>query len=81
LECSNEAANKTNIMTTINLKTISNKNFESIIQNLIGTNCEMEFSNYTEKHETIALNLGLTIQYDGKTLNVLCTEDEANNYY
>ena len=42
---------KQNIMATINLKTISNKNFESIIQNLIGTNCEMEFSNYTEKGE------------------------------
>ena len=68
-------------MTTIDLKTISNKNFKSIIQNLIGTTCEMEFSNYTEKHEQIALNLGLTIEYDNKTLNVLCTPDEVNNYY
>jgi predicted metalloprotease with PDZ domain len=67
-------------MNTLNLETITNKNFEIIISNLIGTDCRMEFSNYTKKHEKIALNLGLTIYVD-ETLTVLCETDEANNYY
>jgi cytochrome b involved in lipid metabolism len=64
----------------INLNTITSEIFETIIKNLIGTDCTMEFNNYTDEHENIALNLGLTV-YIGDTLTVACVADEANNYY
>lgn len=67
-------------MTTLDLNTLTDENFEIIIQNLIGTDCEFEFSNYTDKHEKIALGLGLTI-YVGETLTVLNEPDHAGNYY
>ncbi len=44
----------------INLNTINNETFESIIINLIGTDCKMEFINATQEHKNIAWNLGLT---------------------
>ena len=60
-------------MNLINLKTINNENFESIILNLIGTDCEMEFSNATTEHERIALNLGLTtiMLSDNNNFNII----------
>ena len=67
-------------MTILDLNTITKETFQIIVSNLIGTDCSIEFSNYTSEHEKIALNLGLTI-YLGKTITVLCQEDEANNYY
>tara|TARA_R100000655_G_C2925612_1_gene183087 strand:+ start:324 stop:533 length:210 start_codon:yes stop_codon:yes gene_type:complete len=49
----------------INLNTINNETFESILINLIGTDCKMEFINATQEHKNIAWNLGLTtIQFD-----------------
>lgn len=44
----------------INLNTINNETFESILINLIGTDCKMEFINATQEHKNIAWNLGLT---------------------
>ena len=67
-------------MTTLDLNTQTNETFETIIRNLIGTDCRIEFSNYTEEHENIALNLGLTV-FTGDTLTVLDEEDESNNYF
>jgi len=67
-------------MTTLNLNTITSEIFETIIRNLIGTNCTMEFDNYTEEHAKIALNLGLTI-CTGNTLEISSEADNANNHY
>ena len=67
-------------MAILNLNTITNETFEIIISNLAGTNCSMEFSNYTDEHEKIAMNKGLTIYVD-ETMVVLEKEDEINNYY
>ena len=67
-------------MATLNLNEITTEIFETIINNLIGTNCKMEFTNYTEEHESIALNIGLTI-YSGNTLTVYFEPDGAHNYH
>jgi len=67
-------------MTTLNLNSITIEIFETIIRNLIDTNCRLEFNNYTEAHEKIALNIGLSI-YTGDTLTVFNDPDENNNYY
>ena len=67
-------------MATLNLNEITTEIFETIIKNLIGTNCKMEFTNYTEEHESIALNIGLTI-YSGNTLTVYFEADGSHNYY
>jgi hypothetical protein len=71
---------KTNDMKTVDLKTITNENFETIIKNLIGTDCRIDFHNHNEKHEQIALSLGLTI-YTGEVLSVFDEADHAGNYY
>ena len=76
---------KTNTMNLINLTTINNENFEAIISNLIGTDCEMEFTNATTEHESLALNLGLTtiMLSDNKkadTLIVKCETEDINSW-
>jgi len=67
-------------MNTLNLNQITKEVFETIIKNLIGTNCKMEFTNHTDKHEEIALSLGLTVCV-GETLEVFCEADHVGNYY
>ena len=72
-------------MNLINLTTINNENFEAIISNLIGTDCEMEFTNATAEHESLALNLGLTtiMLSDNKkadTLIVKCETEDINSW-
>ena len=67
-------------METVDLKEISNKNFETIIKNLIGTDCRIDFNNHNEEHEEIALGLGLTI-YTGDILSVFDEADHAGNYH
>ena len=67
-------------METVDLKEISNKNFERIIKNLIGTDCRIYFNNHNEEHEEIALSLGLTI-YTGDILSVFDEADHAGNYH
>ena len=70
-------------MNLINLTTINNENFEAIVSNLIGTDCDMEFANATTEHERIALNLGLTTimlsdNDNLKTLIVKCETEDIN---
>jgi len=65
-------------MNLINLTTINNENFKAIISNIIGTDCEMEFTNATTEHESIALNLGLTTIMDVDTLIVKCETENIN---
>ena len=72
-------------MNLINLTTINNENFQAIISNLIGTDCEMEFANATTEHESLALNLGLTtiMLSDNKkndTLIVKCKTEDINSW-
>jgi len=65
-------------MNLINLTTINNENFKAIISNIIGNDCEMEFTNATTEHESIALNLGLTTIMDVDTLIVKCETENIN---
>tara|TARA_R110002074_G_scaffold120058_4_gene253533 strand:+ start:347 stop:553 length:207 start_codon:yes stop_codon:yes gene_type:complete len=65
-------------MNLINLTTINNENFKAIISNIIGTDCEMEFTNAKTEHESIALNLGLTTIMDVDTLIVKCETENIN---
>ena len=72
-------------MNLIDLKTINNNNFKAIITNLIGTDCEMEFSNATIEHQNVALNLGLSTillkDNDNFTsLIVKCESDDINSW-
>ena len=68
-------------MNLINLTTINNENFEAIISNLIGTDCDMEFANATTEHERIALNLGLTtiMLSDNDSFNTLIVKCETED--
>tara|TARA_R110000744_G_scaffold304667_1_gene413170 strand:+ start:317 stop:520 length:204 start_codon:yes stop_codon:yes gene_type:complete len=67
-------------MTTLNLNTITIETFEIIISNLVGTDCSMEFSNYTEEHERIAMHKGLTISVD-ETMTVFEEVGCVSDYY
>ena len=58
--------NKTYIM--INLNNLYNESFKKTIETLIGTDNEMEFINFNESHEKIALNMGLTVIYFGSSI-------------
>ena len=63
--------------TVINLEAVTVEVFEAIVANLVGTDCTMEFSNYTEEHEKLALSYGLTI-VTSDTLEVMCEPANAN---
>jgi hypothetical protein len=67
-------------MTTLNLNTITTETFEIIIRNLVGTDCRIEFLNYTKEHEQLAMNVGLAI-ICSDTLEVFCKETNLNSYY
>jgi len=63
--------------TVINLEEVTVTVFEAIVANLVGTDCTIEFSNYSEEHEKIALSYGLTI-VTSDTLEVMCEPGDVN---
>jgi DNA-directed RNA polymerase subunit L len=63
----------------INLTNISKETFNNLLLNLLGTDNTLTFSNYTEEHEGIALNLGLTI-YTSDLLEVSNESDDINSW-
>ena len=50
------------------LKNINNETYKKMIEVLIATDNEMEFTNFNENHENIALNIGLTVVNCGDSL-------------
>lgn len=68
-------------MNTIDLKGISLEVFESIIVCLIGTDCRMDFVNFDNEHEAVALNRGLTVYLSDNTMGVACEPETVNSYY
>ena len=63
--------------TVINLEEVTVTVFEAIVANLVGTDCTIEFSNYSEEHEKLALSYGLTI-VTSDTLEVMCEPGDVN---
>jgi hypothetical protein len=51
-----------------NLKNINNETYKKMIEVLIGTDNEMEFINFNDNHENIALHIGLTVLNCGDRL-------------
>jgi len=62
----------------INLNTINNETFESILINLIGTNCKMEFINATQEHKNIAWNMGLTTIHFNESIEIFSEIEDVN---
>ena len=65
--------------TVINLEEVTVTVFEAIVANLVGTDCTIEFSNYSEEHEKLALSYGLTI-VTSDTLEVMCEPADVNEW-
>lgn len=62
----------------INLNNLYNESFKKTIETLIGTDNEMEFINFTESHENIALHMGLTVCNCGSSIIIKNEPSDIN---